>query len=140
MKEFPSKYEVRWEKWIDAYQNEDLTGKDPLMQDDDFFLDDELSYMEELPEFEKPILSALTPFGLLSLPENALASTHFKFWTGHCNFNILKRYIPVIEQVLGVETVCILTPLRFRIGIGKMFRDRDVMDKVGKRLLNELKK
>jgi len=94
--------------------------------------DDELDDFdeEELQSFAKPVQTILTPFGILPLTEQTLASTHFKFWVGHSNFKLLDSYYESIEMCAGVESVDILTPYRFRIAIGKLFKDRDVMGSV----------
>ena len=59
-----------------------------------------------------------------------MASKHFKFWVGHANFKLTKDFYTVIGQHPGIETLDILTPYRFRIAVGKMFTDRDVMSGV----------
>ena len=56
-----------------------------------------------------------------------MASKHFKFWVGHANFKLTEDFYTVIGQHPGIETLDILTPYRFRIAVGKMFTDRDVM-------------
>ena len=92
------------------------------------------------------IRSIMTPFGILPLTEQSLASRHFKFWVGHTNFMLgdgyktgTEEFEALIGSVLGVEAVDILTSYRFRIAIGKMFKDRDVMDNVKKRLVAFIK-
>lgn len=140
---YPDTYDIGWEKWIDAYDQQIEDDPDDDLDDD---LDDEMSQsnMEELNkifgglhEYTPMIKSIMTPYGILPLTEQSLASHHFKFWVGHCNFVLgdgkvtsVKDFEKLIGGVVGVEAVDILTPLRFRIAIGKMFKDRDIMDKV----------
>jgi hypothetical protein len=140
--QIPEDNEVYWEPWIDAYDNDSVNSakslfqqqlEDMLIQRDeeaDEIEEDELSLEDEISMFEKPIKTIITPFGVLPLTEESLASSHFKFWVGHSNFKILKNYIKVIENCKGVESVDILTPYRFRIAVGKLFRDRSVMSDV----------
>ena len=45
----------------------------------------------------------------------------------------------IVGNTAGVETLDILTPYRFRIAIGKMFVDRDVMSTVRTNLLEYIK-
>ena len=85
------------------------------------------------------IKTVFTPFGMLPLTEQSLASTHFKFWVGHTNFKLIRSFYSVIGRVKGVEAIDIFTPYRFRIAIGKLFRDRDVMSGVRKKMLEHLK-
>ena len=72
----------------------------------------------------------MTPFGILPLTEQTKASSHFKFWVGHSNFKLTEDFYKVIGQQPGIEALDILTPYRFRIAVGKMFVDRDVMKDV----------
>ena len=143
-------YDIGWEKWIDAY-DKTLTDIAEDMEDfDDDELDPEdleaLGLDEGLGQMQPMIRSIMTPFGILPLTEQSLASRHFKFWVGHTNFMLgdgyktgTEEFEALIGSVLGVEAVDILTSYRFRIAIGKMFKDRDVMDNVKKRLVAFIK-
>jgi len=126
----PSGYDVYWEKWIDAYEVDiDIDLEDKEVEKDEFGL-----FFEGVPEEEnqniKSIQTIFTPFGVLPLTEHSLASTYFKFWVGHSNFKITVSTNALISKVEGVESLDIFTPYRFRIAVGKLFRDRDVMSKV----------
>ena len=85
------------------------------------------------------IKSIMTPFGIMPLTEQSLASQHFKFWVGHANFKLTDKVYNIVGNTPGVETLDILTPYRFRIAIGKMFVDRDVMSTVRTNLLEYIK-
>lgn len=137
----PSGFDVYWEPWVDAYSDESIeNAKEAFEKELEEVAEDvDFEEMEDLPFFEKPIKTIITPFGVLPLTENSLASSHFKFWVGHSNFKLLDNYYPIIEACRGVETVDILTPYRFRIGVGKLFRDREVMYAVRKALLGVVK-
>ena len=141
--EYPNDFDVYWEKWIDVYQQEmeeiesaidELEGLDDLGYDIDPEVRDQLENMANIPS----IKTIMTPFGMLPLTEHSLASNHFKLWVGHTNFSVLKSHARIIGSVKGVESVDILTPYRFRIGIAKLFVDRDVMAGVRKALLETL--
>ena len=141
--EYPNDFDVYWEKWIDVYQQEmeeiesaidELEGLDDLGYDIDPEVRDQLENMVNIPS----IKTIMTPFGMLPLTEQSLASNHFKLWVGHTNFSVLKSHARIIGSVKGVESVDILTPYRFRIGIAKLFVDRDVMAGVRKALLETL--
>lgn len=150
---YPTGYEVAWEKWIDPYDQEMEEDKmadleDEMINDlDEMDLDDEL--FSEMPHklFSPPIKAMMTAFGFIPLTEQSLASRHFKFWVGHTNFELgdgiqtgYKEFEKVIGQVPGVETVNLMTQYRFRIAIGKLFKDSDVMDSVRNTLLNFVEK
>ena len=141
--EYPNDFDVYWEKWIDVYQQEmeeiesaidELEGLDDLGYDIDPEVRDQLENMANIPS----IKTIMTPFGMLPITEQSLASNHFKLWVGHTNFSVLKSHARIIGSVKGVESVDILTPYRFRIGIAKLFVDRDVMAGVRKALLETL--
>ena len=85
------------------------------------------------------IKSIMTPFGIMPLTEQSLASQHFKFWVGHANFKLTDKVYNIVGNTAGVETLDILTPYRFRIAIGKMFVDRDVMSTVRNNLLEYIR-
>ena len=138
--EYPQDYEVYWEKWVDAYQSEideidqaleefeDLQG---LEYDIDPETMEKLEAMSNMPA----IKTIMTPFGMMPLTEQSLASNHFKFWVGHTNFKLLNAHRKTIGSVAGIETMDILTPYRFRIAVAKLFVDREVMSQVRKALL-----
>tara|TARA_R110000824_G_scaffold128568_4_gene289557 strand:- start:64021 stop:64455 length:435 start_codon:yes stop_codon:yes gene_type:complete len=139
--DLPEGNDVYWEKWVDVYEEEINELKDiekELMSRE--FEDEPMAYApEEEQALAFPaIRTIMTPFGILPLTEQSLASKYFKFWVGHSNFKLLKSYVDTIESTKGVETVDVLTPYRFRISIGKLFKDRTVMAEVRNRLLNSL--
>lgn len=107
-----------WEKWENVYEEE----AEELEED---YYDEEMA--EEDAEFQKQIL-------IFSQPEyetqNVDISKLFKFWVCHCNFNVDQDCVSIIENCEGVETLEIITRYRFRISVGKVFQDREVMSKI----------
>jgi hypothetical protein len=130
----PSGNEVYWEKWIDAYEEH---TEDIEIEEEDIGYEEEI-FAEKLPLMNH-IKSIMTPFGIMPLTEQSLASQHFKFWVGHSNFKLTDNVYNIVGNTEGVETLDILTPYRFRIAIGKMFVDRDVMSTVRTNLLEYIK-
>ena len=128
----PSGYDVYWEKWVDAYEEQAQALEQLVVEED------EEEIVEKLPSLNH-IKTIMTPFGIMPLTEHSLASTHFKFWVGHANFKLTDNVYQVVGNTEGVETLDILTPYRFRIAIGKMFVDRDVMSTVRTNLLEYIK-
>lgn len=126
----PSGYNVYWEKWVDAYET-DVESLDKEEEEEDFGVEElEVSFGAPEEDFEnniKNIQTIFTPFGVLPLTEHSLASKYFKFWVGHTNFKITQPFNSIISNIEGVETLDVFTPYRFRISVGKLFRDRDVM-------------
>lgn len=140
---YPKDYSVGWEPWIDAYDQE---LEEQIIEEE--FDEEDLADLglEHLGQMKPIIKSIMTPFGILPLTEQSLASRHFKFWVGHTNFMLgdgkntsLEEFESLIGDVLGVETVDILTSYRFRVGIGKLFQDREVMDNVKNILVSFIK-
>ena len=143
--EYPKDYDVYWEKWVDAYEQEleeEASIIEHLKSMYLEFSEEEESLYKELSEEEmtgfKSIKTIMTPFGMMPLTEQSLASNYFKFWTGHTNFKLLKSHINTISMVDGVETIDVLTPYRFRIAVAKLFIDRNVMASVRNALLSDL--
>jgi hypothetical protein len=147
--QYSKDYDVGWEKWVDAYDQEledmrevseeefDEEELEELGLDESFFLGKQVT----------PIIkSIMTPFGILPLTEQSLASRHFKFWVGHTNFMLgdgiettTEDFEKIIGSVLGIESVDIMTSYRFRISVGKMFQDREIMNNVKERLIGFIK-
>jgi hypothetical protein len=147
--QYSKDFDVGWEKWIDAYDQE---LEDMREIDEDEFDEEELAELGLDESFfsakqATPIIkSIMTPFGILPLTEQSLASRHFKFWVGHTNFMLgdgcktsPEDFEKIIGSVLGVESIDILTSYRFRVAVGKMFQDREVMANIRDRLIGFLK-
>jgi|TARA_Y100000310_G_C20700711_1_gene829620 hypothetical protein len=130
----PTGYNVYWEKWVDAYET-NVEVLDYEEDEEEIFGDEGLDLSFHAPEedFEKNVKSIqtiFTPFGMMPLTEHSLASKYFKFWVGHTNFAITHAFHSIISNMEGVETLDVFTPYRFRISVGKLFRDRDVMARI----------
>ncbi|NVM35758.1 MAG: hypothetical protein HWN81_09195 [Candidatus Lokiarchaeota archaeon] len=135
----PNTYDIYWSAWIDAYNNEEVEKvkqkyRETVEELKEEFLEEEL--IEDF--YEQPYKTIMTPFGILPITEQSLASNHFKLWVGHCNFKLLEKHYEIIENCKGVESIDILTPYRFRLGIGMMFEDREIMNGVKKALIDSV--
>jgi len=131
----PNGHDIYWEKWMDAFESADsnfhLLAQES--EEEESYLDtqwDPDENNEEMMEHFVPIKGVMTPYGMLPITDDTLASRKFKFWVGHANFRLTEDYYNVIGHTEGVETLDILTPYRFRIAVGKMFVDRTVMSTV----------
>ncbi len=109
---------IVWEKWVDPLGGEEENS----------FIDKE-DEDNDTPTMikTKPVKMLLTPMGMIPYNENTATSSIFNFWVGHSNFDISPEICGLIEQAYGVETLDIFTRYRFRIGVGKVFDDGDVM-------------
>ena len=126
----PSGYDVYWEKWIDAFDAEEEQYEEDISEIEQALTNEELVEHVQNIQSVSHIRSIMTPFGVLPLTEQTMASKSFKFWVGHSNFKLTEIFYKVIGEHPGIETLDILTPYRFRIAVGKMFIDRDVMTSV----------
>ncbi len=126
---------IAWEKWRcplgTNFREEEWPGAFSPPREDE---DDEIDFGEstmideevEYPPLGKGIPLINTPFGIIPVVEHTNPAKIFNFWSGHTNFKINRAIQKLIEDVSGVETLDIWTPLRFRLGVGKLFNDMQV--------------
>lgn len=67
-----------------------------------------------------------TPFGTFKIDDSMNPFKTFDFYIGDTNFKITRRVFTVLNNVLGVESLNILSPYRFIISCGRAFDWRDV--------------
>lgn len=67
------------------------------------------------------------PVGVIPLRESNLPGKLFNFWMGHADFDLSAPVVDVIKRVPGVETLDVFARYRFRMAVGKAFREKDVM-------------
>jgi len=120
---------IIWEKWSDPFgSDENFSELNNGFEDDSEYNEDVNVYQKILSQNKYPIIA--TPFGIIPITESTSSSKIFNFWTGHTNFSITKKISDIIEYTDGVETLSIFTRYRFRISIGKAFKDSDVMTNI----------
>jgi hypothetical protein len=115
---------IVWEKWSDPFGFDEEPQNVPFNEEDN--LDEETQIKTD--HIRCQIIS--TPFGIIPINENTASGKIFNFWTGHANFPITKKIAEIIENTDGVETLNIFTKYRFRIAIGKAFKDSIIMRKI----------
>jgi len=149
----PTGNEIYWVKWIDAFdddQTEEITEEHKQGDDDQepqFEYQDEDGFSPVTDEGKVSyVKSIMTPFGILPLTEQSKASSSFKLWVGHTNFKLTNGksntidFYQTIGDVNGVEALDILTPHRFRVAIGYLFQDREVMHDIRNTVIKRLSK
>jgi len=121
---------IVWQKWFDPFGDDD--APDAVLPHIHHEESDDMEghYEEELREIQKPMRAIATPMGLIPYTENTASGKIFNFWVGHTNFNINNDVVDIIENTDGVETLDIFTRYRFRIAIGKVFDDAQVMKEI----------
>jgi hypothetical protein len=137
---------IVWQKWIDPFIGEEddtIEPKDNLDKsyEDDDILPNEIESIiqEEFAQQSKQQIKVIaTPMGMIPVNEHTASGKIFNFWTGHTNFNITKNISNIIESIDGVETLDIFTRYRFRIAIGKLFNNGEVMNKISNEVYSYL--
>ena len=123
-----SKKKIAWEKWdTDLIEEEILAGID-FQEDDEEMVDEALKLMQKIPK----LIS--TPMGIYQLHDKMNPVKQFDCWTGYTNFDITTSVQSKIESVEGVELLSILSRYRFFLGVGKLFKFKDVRAKIEKGL------
>lgn len=119
--------QIVWEKWRDPmlsnYEETEWPGYD---------LDENGDKIPIHTADRQPVMH--TPFGMISVVNDTMATSAFDFWMMYTNFDITEGIARIIEQVPGVETLEINTRYRARIGFPRsgLFRPRDVMHEIDK--------
>lgn len=128
---------IVWEKWVDPFDPENLK-----LDNDEDNIEEQLENEQQdimSPLLHNQIKVIMTPIGML--PADVLAtSDKFNFWIGHTNFDITTGVANTIEQSSGVEVLDILTRYRFRIAVGKIFTDREVMKQINDNVYEYIEK
>jgi len=118
-------FNIKWQKWQDPFDNEDIKeiiDKHKKNQVDDE--DESVVEHNHIKVMMHPILGAI-PVTDYSQPGKL-----FNFWIGHTDFTISNAVMKIIEDTDGVEVLDIISRYRFRVGIGALFQDREVFDKI----------
>ena len=124
---------IIWEKWEDpilAYLGD--TNNKTIGETQD--IDEDLMGYEEPEKISYKYPIVITPMGMLPYSEKTSCETVFNFWTGHTNFSISKDISDILERCDGVETLDVFTRYRFRIAIGRAFKDSNIMTTINKKI------
>lgn len=129
----PEKPLIIWQKWEDPLIPMDLT--DLIEEEDEEEEDDDQPDLDKLVQKVQTLKQQfiVTPMGVLPYNENTACSKIFNFWVGHTNFTINKEIMQILESCDGVEALDIFTRYRFRIAVGKAFKDSTVMRQINNR-------
>ena len=120
---------IVWEKWKDPYSQEDSWFPPEKEDDNELYLFDTEDGEDEenIPKTLKLLLSSV---GAPQVDPSSHIHKMFNFWTGHTSFSITAPIASNIEKIEGIEVLDILTRYRFRVGIAKLFMDREVMNAI----------
>lgn len=121
---------IIWEKWQDPLLNHIISNEN--IEDTNTYEDHENDDgIEHETTTHKTLLNKypiiITPMGILPYYEQTACDSFFNFWIGNTNFSITKKISDILEQIDGIETLDVFTRYRFRVGIGRAFKDSKVM-------------
>ncbi len=68
--------------------------------------------------------------------EDITMLTNFECWMGHTNFDITETIKDTLNKTEGVELLKICSRYRFFIGVGKMFKFKNVRKQIEERLID----
>lgn len=124
MADIEQTYLIEFVKWNDSLKNALEKAKEKRNTDGEFCGGD----LSGRDYYEGAAVQ--TSEGIVPLHESGLPSFNFKFWVGHTNFNLTAATIEAIINTLGVETFEQNTPLRFRIAVGRLFNEKDTLERI----------
>jgi hypothetical protein len=121
-------HQIIWQKWVDPFGLDNDEAKWNNYDDDT--PEDIQDYISEITSNNNSIKVIASPLGIIPYNENTASSKIFNFWVGHTSFSITPDIVKILETTNGVETLDVFTRYRFRIAIGKCFKDSDVMQDI----------
>lgn len=128
------KYIIAWEKWQNPWQKEDDDDTNDNWEHADYDLAE-----EDTPKEEGKLL--LTPMGAIPLSNHNSPNKIFNLWIGYTNFPLSHKVVKILsKKIPGVESLDIYTPYRMRVGIGKLFKPKEVMNNIDVILQSHLTK
>jgi hypothetical protein len=129
---------IVWEKWYDPLQSAIDDYKSLL--EDSFQEHFHMGHMPDEMLLDRPFPIrgpvVVTNMGMVPIHEDNTPAKIFNFWIGHTNFDIDEQVSKKICETPGVEVFNVWTRYRFRLGIGKVFQDREVMADIDRMLTN----
>lgn len=63
----------------------------------------------------------VTKNGIMPVIHENMVSTNYNLWIGYTNFVITTDMVDTLEHLIGVESLDVFSPYRFRLGIAKKF-------------------
>ncbi len=117
-------YEIGWEKF--KFPDEDE--------------DDEKDDYEEGTEFEEENAENFQLAQVFPQQINPFYQLKkYRLWTGHTNFKITQPIALIRDNLLGVETLDIITPYRFHMSVGLRFDEKEIKLNVTNTVIRFLK-
>ncbi len=119
----PESPRIRWSPWHDPMKGH--------VQHEEFEDEEDEDFCHAGCTFDVDNANDGRLFGGRAPTRANLLSTHFSLWIGETNFNVTNRIRHAINRVDGVESLDIITRYRFRLGIARLYRPKEVKQAVG---------
>ena len=121
---------VCWIKWKDPFKRLLYKNQKPQVEVEE---EEEGNEFNQLTEYHGPVM--FTSDGIITLNENNTSA--FNFWRGDTNWQLTDQDKFIIDHTLGIETVEVFTPYRFKVSIGKLFNETGTLKLLTNRLLQK---
>lgn len=132
---------IAWEKWRDDEHYVETSNElsTNVVMDDNVSDDDDEEELR-MPNVDVTVYPHIvrTPLGDFSVLDHNLPSKNFDCWIGHFNFPITEQVFDILDNhVDGIEVLRVLSKYRIFVGVGRLFRFRDVRSQINKLFLAE---
>lgn len=119
---------------FEDYDTTLLRNKQPELDlNNDYDEDDE----EEMGMIQlKKIAFSQSIIGMGASPELMNINKNFKLWTIYTKVPFTHKLISILTQLPGIESLDFFTPYRARVGIGPLFKDREVLFSIKQNIEN----
>jgi hypothetical protein len=132
------KQQIGWQKYEDVLEkqlsspitqmlvNQMIAGAEEEEEEDE-------SYEDSIRDVSQTPLIQISE----DLANEFTMAASFDCWVGHTNFDITPKVKNILNSVEGVEVLKICSRYRFFIGVGKMFKFKDVRKEVETQVFNK---
>lgn len=115
---------ISWMAWTDPLCRDNLNDKD----------EETTPWEQKEKKFDGQPIVFNQLIGMFPVCRESLPIYHFKLWRCDTNFRITNEIHRIFNQTPGVETLDVITPYRLRVGVGKLFDDEIVKNRIFKQL------
>ena len=124
---------IAWENWKEKvdYSPPEINNPEEILEEDEEGLEKSILAAMEIPRLVQ------TPLGIFQYEDKLRPSEKFDCWIGYTNFDITQNISDLIESIAGVEALEIMSRYTFFLGVGKMFKFRDVRTSIEELLLDK---
>ena len=118
---------IGWQKYEDVLENQLSSPLVRIMLDQVIQSVDDKEEHDYPPPTDEETRESTHIIGISEeMAQDAAIASNFDCWVGHTNFDITPVIFGTLNKIRGVELLKICSRYRFFIGIGKMFKFRNV--------------